>query len=155
MEVTLLIGASATIVLAIVLWVALKPNKDKTMSKTFEVENKLPNIIGSGTKIVGDIETNGDLRVDGVIEGNIQSKGKLVLGGGGNIKGTIKCVNAEISGTFEGKIDVSELLSLKGSSYFKGEMTIAKLSIEPGATFIGTCNMADKNRQPAAENTKK
>ena len=125
------------------------------MSKTFEVENKLPNIIGSGTKIVGDIETNGDLRVDGVIEGNIQSKGKLVLGSGGNIKGTIKCANAEISGTFDGKIEVSELLSLKSTSYFKGEMTIAKLSIEPGAVFIGTCNMAEKGKQPVAEPVKK
>lgn len=149
MQLTLSISISVLAFVAslVVLLVALRKNNRKNMSKTFEVENKLPNIIGAGTKIVGDIETNGDLRVDGVIEGNIQSKGKIVLGGGGNIKGTIKCVNAEISGTFEGKIEVAELLSLKGSSYFKGEMTIAKLSIEPGATFIGTCNMAEKNRQ--------
>ncbi|MCQ2236144.1 MAG: polymer-forming cytoskeletal protein [Bacteroidales bacterium] len=115
------------------------------MSKTFEDnQNRLPNIIGQGTKIVGDIETNGDLRVDGVIEGNIQSKGKVVLGQSGVIKGTIKCGSAEISGQFEGKMDVSELLSLRSSSVFKGEMTISKLSIEPGATFNGTCNMPDK-----------
>jgi len=120
------------------------------MSKPFEVENKLPNIIGTGTKIVGDIDTNGDLRVDGVIEGNIVSKGKLVLGQGGNIKGTIKCANAEISGSFEGKVDVSELLSLRNTANFKGDMTIGKLSIEPGATFNGTCNMADKSRPTAA-----
>lgn len=119
------------------------------MSKPFEVENKLPNIIGAGTKIIGDIDTNGDLRVDGVIEGNIVSKGKLVLGQGGNIKGTIKCANAEISGSFDGKVEVTELLSLKSTAIFKGEMTVAKLSIEPGATFNGTCNMADKNRQSA------
>lgn len=124
------------------------------MAKTFEVENKLPNIIGAGTKIVGDIETNGDLRVDGAIEGNIQSKGKLVLGTAGNIKGTIKCVNAEISGAFDGKMEVSELLSLKSTATFKGEMVVAKLSIEPGAVFVGTCNMADK-RNVVTEPTKK
>ena len=45
------------------------------MAKTYEVENKLPNMIGPGTKIVGDIETNGDLRIDGIIEGSVQSKG--------------------------------------------------------------------------------
>lgn len=123
------------------------------MAKTFEVENKLPNIIGTGTKIVGNIDTNGDLRVDGTIEGDIQSKGKLVLGTAGVIKGTIKCVNAEISGTFEGKMEVSELLSLKSTSVFKGEMTIAKLSIEPGAVFNGTCNMSDK--RTAVESPKK
>ena len=114
------------------------------MSKTFETENRLPNIIGSGTKFTGDIETNGDLRVDGVIEGNIKSQGKIVLGSGGKINGTIKCVSAEISGSFEGKMEVSELLSLKASSYFKGDMSVNKLSIESGAKFIGSCVMADK-----------
>lgn len=123
------------------------------MSKNFELENRLPNIIGSGTKFVGDIETNGDLRVDGVIDGNIKSQGKIVLGSGGSIKGTIKCVSAEISGSFEGKMEVGELLSLKASSCFKGEMSVNKLSIEPGAKFIGNCVMADKGAaapQPAA-----
>lgn len=123
------------------------------MAKTFEIENKLPNIIGTGTKFVGDIETNGDLRVDGIIEGNILSKGKLVLGVAGNIKGTIKCANAEIAGHFEGKVEVSELLSLRSSSVFKGEMSIGKLSIEPGAVFNGTCVMTDKAH--AAEQPKK
>lgn len=123
------------------------------MSKTFEVENKLPNIIGDGTKFVGDIETNGDLRVDGTIEGNIISKGKIVLGQGGNIKGNIKCQNAEIAGTFDGKIEVIEQLSLKANSSFKGEMTINKLSIEPGAIFIGTCNMSIKNNKETSSTT--
>ena len=113
------------------------------MAKTFEVEVGLPNIVGSGTKFVGDIETNGDLRVDGTIEGNILSKGKIVLGSAGVIKGTIKCVSAEVSGSFEGNMEVSELLTLKSTSYFKGEMNISKLSIEPGAIFIGTRAMAD------------
>lgn len=111
------------------------------MGKTFEVENKLPNIIGSGTKIAGDLETNGDLRVDGVIEGNIIVRGKLVLGQGGVIKGTIKCSHAEIAGQFEGKVEVTELLSLRGTAIFTGDMDIAKLSIEPGAAFDGTCKM--------------
>lgn len=123
------------------------------MSKNFEVENKLPNIIGSGTKFVGDIETNGDLRVDGVIEGNIKSQGKLVLGQAGSIKGTIKCACAEIAGKFDGKVEISDLLSLKASSVFHGEMHVSKLSIESGAKFIGSCTMGDK--APAAPEIKK
>lgn len=117
------------------------------MSKNYEPENKLPNMIGAGTKFVGDIETNGDLRVDGVIEGNVTSQGKLVLGAGGRIKGTIKCASAEISGSFDGKMEVSDILTLKASAIFNGEMRIGKLSIEPGAKFYGTCAMGDK--QPA------
>ncbi|MCQ2227816.1 MAG: polymer-forming cytoskeletal protein [Bacteroidales bacterium] len=123
------------------------------MSKTFEVENKLPNIIGSGTKIIGDIETNGDLRIDGAIEGNIISKGKIVLGHAGCIKGAIKCANAEISGYFDGKAEVQGLLSLKSSATFSGEMSIAKLSVEPSAIFNGTCHMAGLNQEPDTADT--
>lgn len=125
------------------------------MAKTFETENSLPNIVGTGTKFTGDIETNGDLRVDGTIDGNVISKGKLVLGANGNIKGTVKCGSAEVSGKFDGKMEVSELLSLKSTALFKGEMTVNKLSIEPGATFIGNCHMAEKGQPTQPEANKK
>ncbi|MFT3740980.1 MAG: polymer-forming cytoskeletal protein [Breznakibacter sp.] len=120
------------------------------MGKTFEVESKLPNMIGPGTKIVGNIETNGDIRIDGNIEGNIVSKGKVVVGSNGFVKGEIHCVNAEISGVLSGKLNVTELLSLKASSKVNGEINIGKLSIEPGAIFAGTCNMNSQSAQPNA-----
>lgn len=109
--------------------------------KNYEAESKLPNMIGPGTKIVGNIETNGDIRIDGNIEGNINSKGKVVIGNNGFVKGEIVCSNAEIAGTLNGKATVSELLSLKASSKVNGDIKSGKLSIEPGAIFSGTCTM--------------
>jgi cytoskeletal protein CcmA (bactofilin family) len=114
------------------------------MSKTFEIENKLPNMIGPGTKIIGNIETNGDIRIDGIIEGNIVSKGKVVVGSNGQVKGEVQCVNAEFSGVLNGKINVTELLSLKSTSKISGDMKSGKLSIEPGALFTGTCTMTNQ-----------
>lgn len=111
------------------------------MAKYQEVENKLPNMIGPGTKITGDVETNGDIRIDGIIEGSVQSKGKMVIGANGSIKGKVKCSNAEIAGEMNGEILVTELLSLKSTSKFTGDITTSKLSIEPGALFTGTCTM--------------
>ncbi len=120
--------------------------------KTQEIESKLPNMIGPGTKIIGDINTNGDIRIDGQIEGNINSKGKVVIGANGNVKGEINCVNAEISGTHNGKVTAQELLFLKASSKFNGEIRAGKLSIEPGALFTGTCTMgANFNQQSVKE----
>jgi cytoskeletal protein CcmA (bactofilin family) len=116
------------------------------MAKNFEPENKLPNIIGQGTKIVGDIETNGDIRIDGNIEGNVNSKGKVVIGSNGLIKGEVFCSNAELAGTLNGKIAVSELLSLKASSKVTGDIKTGKLNIEPGAIFTGTCNMGNQTQ---------
>jgi len=116
------------------------------MAKNFEPENKLPNIIGQGTKIVGDIDTNGDIRIDGNIEGNVNSKGKVVIGSNGLIKGEVFCSNAELAGSLNGKIAVSELLSLKASSKVTGDIKTGKLNIEPGAIFTGTCNMGNQTQ---------
>ena len=118
------------------------------MAKIIEPESKLPNMIGQGTKIVGDIETNGDIRIDGQIEGNVNSKGKVVVGSNGLIKGEVFCSNAELAGSLNGKINVSELLSLKASSKINGDIKTGKLNIEPGAIFTGTCNMGNQVSTP-------
>jgi len=119
--------------------------------KPQEQDNRLPNNILSGTKITGNIETTGDFRIDGQIEGNINSKGKVVIGTNGSIKGEITCVHAEISGILEGKLSVTELLSLKASSKITGDIKTGKLSIEPGAVFSGTCTMVSKPVPPLLE----
>ncbi|MDG5799421.1 polymer-forming cytoskeletal protein [Marinilabiliaceae bacterium ANBcel2] len=115
--------------------------------KNNEPESRLPNMIGPGTKIVGDIETNGDIRIDGNIEGNISSKGKVVIGNNGFVKGEVACTNAEVSGTLNGKLAVTELLSFKSSSKVSGDIKSGKLSIEPGAIFSGTCSMGTGSGQ--------
>jgi len=100
------------------------------------------NILGAGTVIEGDIKSDGDIRVDGTLNGSLSTKGKLVLGTTGMVEGEVSCQNADISGTINGKIKVTELLSLKTSSKLTGDITTNKLSIEPGANFSGSCAMA-------------
>lgn len=99
------------------------------------------NLIGPGTVIKGDIDTNGDIRIEGSIEGTIKVKGKLVVGNTGKIAGDIQCQNAEVFGEILGQIGVSELLSFKASAKMNGDIVTNKLSIEPGAVFSGTCKM--------------
>ena len=111
------------------------------MSKTNFPETGSVNIIGPGTVITGDINTNGDVRVDGTLNGKLIVKGKLVLGSTGVIDGEISCQNADISGGIKGKINVSELLSLKNSARINGDIVTNKLAIEPGANFTGSCSM--------------
>lgn len=99
------------------------------------------NLIGLGTEITGDIICNGDLRIDGILTGNISSKGKIVIGETGRIKGEVSCKNSDISGVVDGKVSVIELLSLKSTAKINGDITTAKLAIEPGSKFTGYCNM--------------
>ena len=100
------------------------------------------NIIGAGTVIEGDIKSDGDVRIDGTLNGSLNIKGKLVIGTTGIVDGEASCQNADISGIITGKIKVSELLSLKATSKLTGDITTNKLSIEPGANFSGSCAMA-------------
>ena len=113
----------------------------EVMSKNETQDGGSVNIIGAGTTIIGDITTNGDIRVDGTLNGTLIVKGKLVLGSTGLVEGEIGCQNADISGTIKGKINVSELLSLKSTAKTNGDIVTNKLSIEPGANFSGTCSM--------------
>lgn len=111
------------------------------VNKSSAVESSSINLIGNGTNIIGDVNSNGDVRIDGTLKGNLSISGKLVVGPSGNIEGNVTCQNADISGEIHGKVTVSELLSLKSSAKLLGDIITGKISIEPNATFTGTCNM--------------
>ncbi|HPW97463.1 MAG TPA: polymer-forming cytoskeletal protein [Flavobacterium sp.] len=99
------------------------------------------NRIVEGTTINGNVVSATDIRLDGQLIGNLQSKGKLVIGPTGNIKGDVICRNADIEGLFEGKIQVQEILNIKSKAHIKGDVICGKLSVEPGAEFSATCAM--------------
>jgi cytoskeletal protein CcmA (bactofilin family) len=113
------------------------------MAKYNETENPTINLISNGTDIIGDVKSNGDIRIDGTLSGNLSTKGKVVIGPTGRIKGEVICKNSEVSGVIEGKISVGQLLILKASSKILGDIATSKLAIEPGARFTGNCNMSD------------
>ena len=116
------------------------------MAKYSEMESSI-NTIAQGTIIKGVISAVGDFRLDSTLEGNITLNGKLVVGESGFIKGNIVCQNANIIGRVDGNISVKELLSLNSTANVKGDILINRLSIEPGATFSGTCRMLDEVRK--------
>ena len=70
------------------------------------------NIVASGTKIIGDISCEGDLRIDGIVEGNLKTPGKIVVGKSGIIKGTLNGTDAYFEGNFSGKLPIEEVLNL-------------------------------------------
>ena len=99
------------------------------------------NRIVEGTIINGDISSPADFRMDGHLVGNFQSKGKIVIGPAGSVKGDVICKNADIEGKFDGKIQVAEILNIKAKAIIHGEVICGKLSVEPGAEFSATCIM--------------
>ena len=82
-------------------------------------------VVEKSTKIIGDIFSEADFRIDGQVEGNINTTGKVVVGITGNISGKLNCSNADISGKVSGSIEVKETLSLMVDSYISGDITTA------------------------------
>ena len=101
------------------------------------------NFITTGTEITGDINSNEGIRIEGTLTGNLMTKGKVVIGESGKVKGEVVCKNSEVFGTIEGKIVVAELLSLRKTARIIGDISTNKLAIEPGSKFTGNCNMSD------------
>lgn len=99
------------------------------------------NILNAGTKINGDLISEGDLRIDGNLRGNIDVKAKLVLGASAMVEGNIKAINCDVSGNVIGNISVSELLTIKASATIMGDISCKKLIIEAGAEFNGKSTM--------------
>ncbi len=115
------------------------------MAKSNEMENHTINLIGTGTLIEGNIVSNGDIRIDGNLKGNLTTKGKVIIGDTGKVSGEVNCKNFEVEGSVDGKVIVSELLSLRAKSKILGDIITSKLAIEPGAVFTGKCDMSGSN----------
>ncbi|WP_194768214.1 polymer-forming cytoskeletal protein [Tamlana sp. I1] len=116
--------------------------KEKSMAEAGSSQN----LIAQGTKIVGDLTSEGDFRIDGTIEGNINTTGKVVVGKAGLIKGTMHGTDAYFEGGFTGKLTLSGTLTLKASARIEGEVIAGKLAVEPGATFNVTCAMSGSQK---------
>ena len=105
-----------------------------------EISNS-SNIIGKGTVLQGDIETFGNMRIEGRVVGNVKTKSKIVLGQSAKIEGNVLAQNAEVEGELKGNIRITDVLILKPTAVIHGDIVTNKLIVESGAAFNGGCKM--------------
>ena len=98
-------------------------------------------IIGAGTVITGNIQSNGDIRIDGTLKGNISGRAKILIGPEGIIEGDLEGQQADVLGKVTGMLKVKELLNLRGKASVYGDIYAGKLQIEPTVIFNGQCHM--------------
>ena len=117
-------------------------------SKSESNEENVPasaSMIGAGTVLKGDISSNGDIRIDGTLKGNITGAAKVIIGANGAVEGDIAGQQADIMGKVIGSIKVKDLLQLKNGSTVEGNISSGKLQVEPSAVFNGQCHMISAN----------
>lgn len=112
------------------------------------MENPVRNLIGKDTVIKGDVESSGDIRVDGKLVGSLKSNGKILVGPTGCIEGDLTCKQAEISGMVKGILKCDEITTLKATSKVEVELITKQLCIEVGAIFTGKCQMSQPTSAP-------
>lgn len=100
-------------------------------------------IIADGTVVHGAMAVDGNLRLDGTVEGGISCTGKMVIGPKGHVKGNVRSAGLVLHGFLEGDVHTSEDLVLKSSCVMKGDIYTVGLEIEPQAKFNGACNTLD------------
>lgn len=117
-------------------------------------QNNMSSIIGSDLSINGDISVKGNLLIYGKINGNVICNGILTMSKGSLVKGDVKTLSADISGTVEGNLEAKEKVSLSSASVLNGNLLASILVIEDGASFNGLCTMGSKQSIPITTKTK-
>lgn len=106
----------------------------------FESPDRLNRLV-EGTRIVGDLISESNIRIDGEVQGNVTTASKVVIGENGFIKGNLSCQEADIEGRIEGNLAIEGLLILRESAKVYGDIQTIKLHIEEGGFFLGACKM--------------
>jgi cytoskeletal protein CcmA (bactofilin family) len=114
---------------------------NKSNSNSKEATTGMATIIAGGTEIKGNIESKGDIRIDGTLIGNLTTTSKVLVGASGKIMGDVNALQADVLGTINGNVKVTELLSLKNNCEIKGNLFAGQLQVDPTASFNGECHM--------------
>lgn len=101
-------------------------------------------IISQGVKVEGKIIAEGDIRIDGEVDGDISANGNITIGEHGIINGEISAEVISLGGKVYGTISAKEKLVLESRSILKGDLITKILVIEAGAKFDGSSQMTSK-----------
>ncbi len=100
-------------------------------------------VIGSGMRIVGDIESSGTIKVEGVVEGSVRGARQLLLGKGGTIHGDVHAVEAVLGGSVVGNVLATERVEIQGSSSVEGDILTKSMVVYEGGVINGSVRMGE------------
>jgi cytoskeletal protein CcmA (bactofilin family) len=114
-------------------------------------EPKDLNLVGHGTTIEGKVKSQGGVRVDGRIIGEITAYENVAIGTSGEVEGNISAKNVTVGGKVRGSIIAQEKMVFLGQAVVQGDIRAAKLVIDEGAVFDGKCSMTSTSTRTDAK----
>ncbi|RRR74181.1 MAG: polymer-forming cytoskeletal protein [Candidatus Viridilinea halotolerans] len=120
----------------------------KPQPATSTLYNKTETVIGANTRFQGSLTSDGNMRIDGSVEGDVEVLGNLIIGETGRVIATVKAQNVHVSGAVKGEITAVEQLEISPTGKVWGDITTAALHIEPGGLFRGQSAMTSTIDEP-------
>ncbi|MFN0159545.1 MAG: polymer-forming cytoskeletal protein [Bacteroidota bacterium] len=106
-------------------------------------QNDELSLVGARTTIEGVVKTDGSIRIDGKLVGEVVAKSNAAVGASGIVEGSVTAKNVSVAGKVQGTVTAFEKLILEGKSVMKGDIRAAKLVVDEGAMFDGKCAMSN------------
>ena len=117
------------------------PSEDLSQSRAPSTDPSVPSIISADLKIVGDLHSNGDLQIDGAVEGDITSR-SLTIGEGAVVRGSLLAESVRVQGAIFGQIKANSV-TLTKTAKVEGNVVHQALSMEAGAILSGNLSRLD------------
>lgn len=128
--------------------------KDIKQTPTGPGNEGVISIIGPGMKVVGDVEAEGTLRIEGVIEGKVHAGKAVVVGKDGQVHGDILTQDAVIGGHVEGSILADSRLELQATCVVDGEIRARRLKLDEGGRVTGQVRVGEVGPAPTVHTPK-
>lgn len=106
-------------------------------------------IVGASVKLKGSLRSDGNMLIEGAVNGDLKTKGSVKIGESANVVANIQANDIVVSGSVQGNIVAKERLEITESGKVIGDIVTNVLSIAPGAVFSGKCEMSDHQKQDA------
>jgi cytoskeletal protein CcmA (bactofilin family) len=111
----------------------------------------IENILGRSCLIRGDLSAEGAFRIDGTVEGSVESRAAVVIGDSGVVRGDVRGTDVVVAGTIIGNVVCTGHLEILAKGKIDGDLDAASMRIETGGVFRGTSRMGDEARNHAAD----
>ena len=99
-------------------------------------------LVGAKTVVEGVVRTEGSIRIDGRLVGDVVAKANAAIGITGAVEGNVTAKNISVAGKIDGTVTALEKLILEGNSVTRGDIRASKLVVDEGAIFDGQCAMS-------------
>ena len=108
-------------------------------------------VLGRGTEFKGDLKSSASVRVDGRLEGSVQTSGDLIVGESGVVVANVEAASIMVAGEVQGQVKASARLEIAPTGRIRGDVETPVLVVNEGGRLDGKCSMAVPDRTPAME----